>query len=173
MIRYIYGLLLTLVFLHVNAQNNSPEQFLGYTLGNKFTFHHQVLDYYKTVAAQNPDQVKLIQYGSTYEGRPLMVAIVASPENLSRLEDIRSNHLKSIKLATGVPVSGNSSSGKTPAIAWLGYNIHGNEAVSSETAMKVLYELLNKTNTLTQEILKNTIVILDPCSNPDGRERYV
>ena len=96
-----------------------------------------------------------------------MVAIVASPENLARLEDIRNNHLKSIKL-----ISGGSSNEKTPAIAWLGYNIHGNEAVSSETAMKLLYELLNKTNTSRQGILKNAIGILDPCSNPDGRERY-
>lgn len=167
MIRYIYGLVLTFVILNVNAQNKTPEQFLGYPLGNKFTFHHQILDYYKTIAAQNPDRVKLIQYGSTYEGRPLMVAIVASPENLARLDDIRSNHLKSIKLATG------TADGKTPAIAWLGYNIHGNEAVSSETAMKVIYELLNKNNSATQDVLKNTIVMLDPCSNPDGRERYV
>jgi len=167
MIRYFYGLILSFVFLHASAQNQTPDQFLGYSLGDKFTFHHQVLNYYKSIATQNPDRMKLIEYGHTYEGRPLMVAIIASPEHMSRLEDIRNNHLKSIKILAG------NTKDKTPAIAWLGYNIHGNEAVSSETAMKVLYELLNKNNTSTQEILKNTIVILDPCSNPDGRERYV
>ncbi|MFB0908674.1 MAG: M14 family zinc carboxypeptidase, partial [Spirosomataceae bacterium] len=52
------------------------------------------------------------------------------------------------------------------------YNVHGNEAVSSEAVMVVLYELLNKQNAVTQDILKNTIVILDPCINPDGRDRY-
>lgn len=167
MIRYICGLLLSFVFLNANAQNKTPDDFLGYPLGSKFSFHHRILDYYKTIATQNPDRVKLIQYGSTYEGRPLMVAIVASPENLANLDNIRNSHLKNIKLLPG------NTNVKTPAIAWLGYNIHGNEAVSSETAMKVLYELLNKNNTSTQEALKNTIVILDPCSNPDGRERYV
>lgn len=167
MIRYICGLLLSFVFLNTNAQNKTPDDFLGYPLGSKFSFHHRILDYYKTIAAQNPDRVKLIQYGSTYEGRPLMVAIVASPENLANLDNIRNNHLKNIKLLPG------NTDEKTPAIAWLGYNIHGNEAVSSETAMKVLYELLNKNNPSTQAALKNTIIILDPCSNPDGRERYV
>jgi hypothetical protein len=167
MIRYICGLLLSFVFLNAHAQNKTPDDFLGYPLGSKFSYHHSILDYYKTIAAQHPDRVKLIHYGNTYEGRPLMVAVVASPENLANLENIRNNHLKSIKLLPG------QADIKTPAIAWLGYNIHGNEAASSETAMQVLYELLNKNNASTQAALKNTIVILDPCSNPDGRERYV
>jgi len=172
MIRFICGLLFSFVILGANAQNKTPEQFLGYPLGSKFTFHHRVLDYYKEIANQHPSQVRLIQYGSTYEGRPLIVAIVASPENFARLEDIRMDHLKSIRLITGTKEVSTSLK-KTPALAWLGYNIHGNEAVSSETAMKVLYELLNKANDSTQDILRNTVIILDPCSNPDGRERYV
>ena len=60
-----------------------------------------------------------------------------------------------------------------PAIVWLSYNVHGNEPSSSEVAMKVLYELLNPTNQQTKEYLKNTVVLIDPCLNPDGRDRYV
>ncbi|TDB64427.1 M14 family zinc carboxypeptidase [Arundinibacter roseus] len=148
------------------AQNPTPDSFLGYPLGSRFTFHATILDYVKTLAEKNPSKVKLIPYGSTYEGRPLMVAVVASPENLARLETIRTDNLKSIGLLEGSP------SDKVPALAWLSYNVHGNEAVSSEAVMRVMYELLNTENTTTQEILKNTVVILDPCINPDGRERY-
>ena len=39
--------------------------------------------------------------------------------------------------------------------------------------MKTLYELLNPNNAQTKEWLKNTVVIIDPCLNPDGRDRYV
>ena len=60
-----------------------------------------------------------------------------------------------------------------PAIVWLSYNVHGNEASSSEVSMKTLYELLNASNTQTKNWLKNTVVIIDPCLNPDGRDRYV
>ena len=73
-----------------------------------------------------------------------MVAIIASPENLAKIEEIRTNNLKSIGLLEGKPTS------KIPAIAWLSYNVHGNEAVSSEAVLKVLYELLNKNNATTQ-----------------------
>ena len=148
------------------AQNPTPETFLDYPLGSRFTFHYRIAGYVEMLAQRNPTQVKLIPYGSTYEGRPLMVAVVASPENITRLEAIRTDNLKSIGMLSGTP------SGKVPAIAWLSYNVHGNEAVSSESVMKVMYELLNKDNPTTQEILKNTVVILDPCINPDGRDRY-
>ncbi len=148
------------------GQSLSPDEFLGYRLGTRFTYHHLVVDYFKALAASHPSQVKLIPYGSTYEGRPLFAAVLANPENLGKIEKIRNDHLRSIGLKDGKP------EGTVPAIAWLSYNVHGNEAVSSEAAMKVAYEILNKENKVTQDVLRNTIVIIDPCVNPDGHERY-
>ena len=145
----------------------SPAEFLGYELGTKFTFHHRVIDYFTYVAQKAPNRVKLVSYGKTPEGRPLLVAFVAKPSHLSQLEEIRTNNLKSIGLMSGQP------SGPVPAIAWMSYNIHGNEAISSEASMQVLFELLNAKNTLTQKVLENTVVALDPCLNPDGFDRYV
>ncbi|REA56982.1 zinc carboxypeptidase [Dyadobacter luteus] len=166
MTRYLYSLLLLLFILPAKAQQQTPDQYLGYPLGSKFTYHHQIIDYIKLLAAQNPDRVKIIQYGSTNEGRPLLTAFISSAENMSNLETIRTNHLKSIRMMDGKP------EGKVIPITWLSYNVHGNEAVSANSSMKVVYELLNKQNTVTQEILKNTVVIIDPCQNPDGYERY-
>ena len=160
-------LLFFISMLWANAQTTkTPDEFLGYKLGTKFSFHHRIIDYVRYVAAQYPTQVKIIDYGTTFEGRPLMAVAIASPENISRLEEIRTSNLKNIGLLEGKATT------KVPAIAWLSYNVHGNEAVSSETVMQVLYELLNKNNTTTQDILKNTVVLLDPCINPDGRDRY-
>jgi hypothetical protein len=39
--------------------------------------------------------------------------------------------------------------------------------------MQTLYDLVNPENTRTQAWLKNAVVVIDPCLNPDGRERYV
>ncbi|MCK7556151.1 M14 family metallopeptidase [Chitinophaga sedimenti] len=169
MLRRISACLLLLSFLsgHVQAQTPpSPEQFLGYPLGKRFTPHYKVVDYFKQVAAAS-SQVKLEEYGSTYEGRPLLLATVASPENAGRLEAIRKNNLQ---LAGVEPGSGSTA---MPAVVWLSYNVHGNEAVSTEAAMQTLYELVRPGNTQSQEWLRNTVVIIDPCLNPDGRDRYV
>lgn len=144
-------------------QIKSPSDFLGYTLGTEFSRHHQVVDYFKMVAAQMPNQVKLEQYGETNERRPLYTAIISSEENIKNLESIRTNHLKNTESTDG------NSSSENIAIVWLSYNVHGNEASSTEASMKTVYTLLTE----KQEWLKNTVIIMDPCMNPDGRDRYV
>ena len=60
-----------------------------------------------------------------------------------------------------------------PAVLWLSYNVHGNEPSSSEAAMRTLFELADAQNSQTKAWLQNTVVIIDPCLNPDGRDRYV
>jgi len=147
------------------AQTPSPDEFLGYTLGSRFTPHQKVVDYFKKVASTSKN-IQLQVYGETYEGRELLLAIVSDEANMSRLEQIRTNNL-SLASADKNVVKGT----KQPAILWLSYNVHGNEANSTETAMRVLYTLA--TATQTKQWLKNTVVIIDPCLNPDGRERYV
>lgn len=143
-------------------QIQSPDDFLGYELGTQFTRHHKVVDYFKHVASLMPNQVQLELYGETYEGRPLYVSYISSEENIKNLETIRKNNLKNIGILEGNVTN-------DVAIVWLSYNVHGNEASSTEASMKTLYTLL----TQKQDWLKNTVVIIDPCINPDGRDRYV
>lgn len=162
------ALLLSISFASL-SQLKSPEQFLGYPLGSRFTPHFNLVNYCRHVAEASPLMVKLEQYGTTNEGRPLLLLYVASPENLSRLETIRQNNLRLAGFSPGKLAPDTTA----PAIVWFSYNVHGNEASSSEAAMLTLYELVNPANTKTKQWLKNTVVIIDPCINPDGRDRYV
>ena len=147
------------------AQVQSPEQFLGYKVGERFTPHWKISEYFRHVAAAAPASVRLQQYGQTYEGRPLYLAFVSAPQHISSLE--------SIKAANQQLASGNRGATPSPVIVWLSYNVHGNEASSSETAMMTLYSLVQPGNTKEKAWLQNTVVIIDPCLNPDGRDRYV
>ena len=146
----------------------SPDEFLGYSLGSKYTPHYKIVSYFNYAATAAASQMKLEQYGETNEGRPLLLAFVASAENFSKLEEIRKNNLRLTGMLTDKGPDVNA-----PAIVWLSYNVHGNETSSSEVAMKVLYELLNPASIAAKEYLKNVVVIIDPCMNPDGRDRYV
>lgn len=141
-----------------------PNEFLGYELGERFTRHHRVVEYFQHVASVVPN-VELYKYGETYEFRPLVYAVVTSPENLKNLEQIRLDNLRRTGMESGTP------STKIP-IVWLSYNVHGNEASSIEASMQTLYELANPANGTSANWLKNTVVIIDPCINPDGRDRY-
>ena len=150
-------LTLILCWSQTNAQLQSPAEFLGYELGDKFTQHYRVVDYFKHVA--NSANVKLEEYGRTYEDRPLLLAYVASADNMAKLETIRTDNLKRTGLLAGTPTTNVS-------IVWLSYNVHGNEANSTEAAMATIYKLITE----HQDWLENTVVIIDPCINPDGRE---
>ena len=144
----------------------SPSEFLGYDLGSHFTLHYKVVQYYQYLAS-NSKNVKLQYYGKTNEGRELLVAFVANDQNINKLEEIRNSNLANAGLASS-PAMANQ-----PAIVWLSYNVHGNESVSTEASMQTIFDLLDPSNTKTKEWLKNTIVVVDPCINPDGRDRYV
>ncbi len=122
------------------------------------------MEYFQHVASVS-SRVKFFTYGETYEHRPLVYVVIASPENHARLEQIRLDNLRRAGMAEGTPAT-------QVAIVWLSYNVHGNESSSMEAAMQTLYELGNPANTESATWLKNTVVIMDPCINPDGRDRY-
>jgi hypothetical protein len=157
--------LFLLAFLFVNqlfSQNiQSPSEFLGYEIGSRFTRHHKVADYFEYISKSIPN-VKLEKYGETNEHRPLYIAFISSEENIKNIEEIRKKNLAQTGILKG-------STDSKVAIVWLSYNVHGNEASSTEASMLTLYELV----TSKKDWLKNTLVIIDPCINPDGRDRYV
>jgi len=138
----------------------SPSDFLGYELGSQFSRHAAVVDYFNHIA-ENSKQVEFHTYGKTNERRPLTYAVISSEENLRNLDQIKEAHLKNAGIG-----SGNQNS--EIAIVWLSYNVHGNEASSTEAAMKTIYSLITE----KKEWLQNTVIIMDPCVNPDGRDRY-
>ena len=144
----------------------SPEQFLGYKPGEQYTPHHKIVDYFKYIAGASKN-AKLQQFGTTNEGRPLLAMFIASDENIGRLEEIRHNNLRLAGMESGAALA------NAPEITWLSYNVHGNEPASSEAAMWTLFDMVDPANTHTKAWLKNTIVVIDPCLNPDGRDRYV
>src|SRR6187401_3563892 len=114
-------------FCHlVSAQTlKSPDEFLGYKLGEKFTPHYKIVQYFEQAAAAMTQKMKLETYGFTNEGRPLMLAIVSSPENFANIEYIRKNNLR----LTGL-LNDKAGNLNGPAIVWLSYNVHGNESSS-------------------------------------------
>lgn len=143
---------------------------MGYKIGTRFTPHHKVVDYVRSVAQAKPEMVKVEKYGETYEGRELLLTYISSAENLRNLEAIRLNNLRIAGLG---PDKTMPATDGLPGIVWLSYNVHGNESSSTEAAMLTIFSLVDPNDSRTKEWLKNTVVIIDPCINPDGRDRYV
>jgi hypothetical protein len=161
---FLFNLLITSFLL--NSQTiKSPDEFLGYELGTQFTYHQRAVDYFKYIASVSPLS-KYVSYGITYEGRQLGVCFVSTEENLHNLEEFRKNNLIKTGLKNG------DFTGKQIPFIWLSYNVHGNESVGMEAALKTLYTLVTASYNGVNDWLKSCIVVIDPCQNPDGRDLY-
>jgi putative intracellular protease/amidase len=155
--------------LPVQSQIETPAEFLGYELGDRFTRHHKVVDYAQSLA-DGSDRAVWMPYGRTSEYRDLGLLIVTSKANHARLESLRQANLARTE-GKGLPAD-------DPGVAfvYLSYNVHGNEAVCTEAALRTMHALVSGEDAGGRDVaawLDQAVVLIDPCVNPDGRDRYV
>lgn len=150
----------------------SPQNFLGYELGDRFTLYADAVAYFRAVAAAS-DRITINQYGETYEGRPLINLVVTSPANHGRMEDILVQHRELLQAGSKTPAQIDAMIESMPVFTSYSYNIHGNEASSTEAAMQAAYRFAAATDAETARILEQSVIIMYICINPDGRDRYV
>ncbi len=155
-----------------DARVPHPDTLLRQPLGT-FTAHHaEVLAALRAIDAAS-DRVRIAPFGNTHEGRELVQVVIASPENMARLEDIRGRIAK-LADPRGIDASElDDIVEKTPAIAWLAYSIHGDETSGTDASVAVAYHLAAGTSADVTDILRDVVVVIDPCQNPDGRERVL
>src|SRR5213592_3423480 len=113
----------------------TPDEFLGYRLGDRFTPYDRILDYFGELAKRSP-LITVEKFGETYEGRPLVLATITSAKNRAALDQIRRDIFS---LAAGEADAARAAAiaKSTPAVVWLGYTVHGNEASGAEASMRV------------------------------------
>lgn len=149
------------------------EAVLSYAAGEKITNHQDMLKYFDALVDAAPQNIKKFSYGKTWEGRELIYMVIGSEENLAALSAFE----RDIQLLAD-PRKTNKGEAevlkkKLPAAVWLGYGVHGNEISSTDAAMMTAYHLLaSRSLPMTEHILANTLVFIDPLQNPDGRERF-
>ena len=114
----------------------TPEEFLGYSIGEQHTRHDQIVSYL-TKLAEVSDKATILQYGATHENRKLVMLTITSEQNHINLVDIKKQHLEFTKENSNV-----SNYNEVPVFINLGYNVHGNEPSSSEAALLTAYTLI-------------------------------
>ena len=148
----------------------TPDEYLGYTLGERFTPWTRIVDYFNELA-KHSSLITVQQFGETYEHRPLIVATLTSEKNRSALDRIRQNVTALADPDGTSPARAAEIAKSMPVVVWLAYCVHGNEASPAEAAMQVAATLLRDPE--GRKLLDDAVVIIDPLQNPDGHERYI
>jgi hypothetical protein len=148
----------------------TPESFLGQPVGSRIASHDEMLAMFRAWDAVSP-RIALLPYGRTYEGRELVRLVITSPANHARLDTIRTG-VKRLFDPRGVSdAEAEQLLATLPGVAWMGYGIHGDETSASEAAVPVVYHLAASLDPAIMRLLDEVVIVLDPCLNPDGRER--
>ncbi|MBT6960349.1 MAG: hypothetical protein HOA00_04330, partial [Rhodospirillaceae bacterium] len=143
----------------------TPSDVLGYDTGDYVSNPGAVSQYIQTIADLS-DRVSLEIIGGSHEQRPIHLLTISSPENLSRIDEIREQHL-----ALSDPDSSQTITDDMPTITWLGFGVHGDEVSSMDAAVLTVYHLAAARDPASVAQLENTVVLLVPVLNPDGYNR--
>ncbi len=153
------------------AQAPTLEAVTGHDFGERITLHHDMVTYLERLAAESP-RVSVAVQGTSWEGRELMLAIVTSPENHARLEAIRDGSVRLSDPRTLGAEDARRLIADQPVVVWFGGSIHGFELSGAEGALKLLEHLATRDDPATLDVLRNTVVLIDPMLNPDGRDAF-
>lgn len=160
----------------VSYNQNIPtlESVLGHKPGERITTPSEVLTYLDALVGAAPERTHLVQYATSWNGRPLVYMVVSNKGNMARLDEIKSTTRKLMDPRQHDSSERSELIKQTLPVSWMSYSVHGDEISGTDAALFALYHLLAAEDdpTVTQ-IMDNTIVVIDPNQNPDGRARFV
>ncbi len=143
-----------------NEKIFTPSMVLGSSIGEHHLRHDQLVKYMSQLADQS-DRVMLTNMGQTYQHRDQLLLTISSPKNLANLDNILTARERS-----------NYKAGDEPVVVWLGYSVHGDEISGAHAAIVVAYHLAASQDKSVEQILDNTIIVMEPSINPDGMDRF-
>ncbi len=150
-----------------------PQSILRFDVGEFHTNYALMERVIEKISEAAKDRVRVMDIGETNEHRMMHLVAISSPENIARLDQIRANLARLADPRKLSDTEARAIINETPVIVWLNYTIHGNESASFEAMMQVVYQLAASDEAATQNILKNSIALINVCHNPDGHERFV
>jgi hypothetical protein len=142
----------------------TPEQFFGQKMGEWHLSQNQILGYMKEIAKVS-DRATISEYARTWENKALVQVIFTSGRNQKNLDELKQLHKKH------ADPDENISNADVPLVVSLTYGVHGNESSGPNSAVLIAYYLAAAEGDKIDKLLERTIVLVDPCLNPDGFTR--
>jgi len=156
----------------VSAQQRitTPRQQFGFDIGADYHLvnYEQMLAYWKKLDQQS-NRMTLVRIGTTAEGRPMMMAIITSPENQKNLEHYR-RISQQLALGRGLtPERAHALAREGKAVVWIDGGLHASEVLGSQQLIETVYEMVSRTDAETMRFLHDDILLAVLC-NPDGMD---
>ena len=143
-----------------------PKDFLGHEIG-EWHLRHDMLVHYLRQLSNESTRLSFEEIGRTHERRPLVMLTVTARTNHERLAEIQKQHLQ-----LSDPDSDAQPDESWPVVVNMGYSVHGDESSGANSVPILAYYLAAARGSDIDSLLENSVIIIDPCLNPDGFARF-
>jgi hypothetical protein len=149
----------------------SPLKHFGAIIGAPGVMHRtpEIYGYFKKLTEVSP-LIKMEQIGTSEEGRPIHLVTITSEENMKRLD----HYKKQLALLSDPrKVTGDVSTiiNDSKPVYYFNAGLHSPEMGSPEVVMELAYRLITDPSPEIKEIINNVIILINPASEPDGRDK--
>ena len=149
-------------------------QVLGHDHGDVITPPEGIAQYLQALQKAAPTRSRLIEYARTWEGRPLWLFVIGSPERIAKLEQVKADMQRFGDPRRTPAADADRLLKELPVVIWLIHGVHGNEISSADAALVEAYHLLaSQGDAGIDQVLRDALVLIDPMQNPDGRARFI
>ena len=148
-----------------NSSIPTPKEVIGHEVGEWHVTHDKLVQYMYALADAS-NRITIEDRGKTFEGRPILLLTITSEDNHNNINQIIANHKKITEYNEYISIE------DQPIVVYQGFSIHGNEASGSNASLLLAYYLAASDSDFVHELLKNSVILLDPSMNPDGLQRF-
>jgi len=152
----------------------SPLSYFGTIIGAPGVMHHttEIYGYLQELADASP-KMQMEEMGTSEEGRPIYMVTISNASTIKNLK-----HYKNIMAQLADPrITNQETAAKLvkegKPVYFINGGMHSGEMGSPEMLMELAYRLVTDTSEDIQNILDNCIVLMNPVSEPDGRDKQV
>ena len=147
-----------------NPSIPTPQSVIGHDVGEWHITHDKLVQYMQALANAS-DRMTIEDRGKTFEGRPLLLLTITSPQNHQNIKAIQSTHIDATE-------TNNANTINRPIVVYQGFSIHGNEPSGSNASLLAAYYLAAAEGSKINDLLNHTVILFDPSFNPDGLQRF-
>ncbi len=152
----------------------SPLDHFGTIAGAEGVMHRSdaLYAYYRALAEASP-RVRVESIGTTEEGRDIMLVTVADESLLERLDDNKRLLAALADPRTTTPEQAQAILEDAVPVYYTMGGLHSPEMGPPEMLPELAYRLAVSDDPMVRRIRENVITIINPVSEPDGRDRQV
>ena len=161
-------------YLPASASVPSPRAYFGRIMGapGELLDSAKTYSYCRALAAASP-RVRIFTLGKSEEGRDILLIAIADEQGIASLDQLKAATASLADPRKTDPAAAEKLILISRPIYYFNAALHSDETGSTESVLELAYRLAVSDQPMIRRIRENLVVLINPVSNPDGRDKQV